>query len=571
MNLQPPSLPGLPEAQTEYHIVYLVFELGCSVFSVPCSVFSEAKMKDERSGMRDEVLAAERIDRGRCGTGGSPLCPCRGHVSGWSLVPHPPCLICAGTITLESPGALRPVCRFPTLEVHHERNCLGNGTDVDDFSATFNGSSVTALQGAFLHARPRKRGRRGRSHFRRTKIGTVPGPGPAAAGGRAAFGGHRPLPAAQRAGRPGPLDAGQPGGADLAGAGVSPRKRPPGGRRPADRPRAGGDAGPLAGLAADDAQLLPRPRLLPALHYAGRRGGLLRRAAAQAVPARESGEPRFRSAATVAGCRTAACSLFAWLGIRYEIARRKKLKRRRLPPIVPKVDELAERWRQILASPAVSMAHRRQVVLTQALILLWGTRLKESLTALADDVEGHWVLVAGKTGVRISYLNSQALGLVQALRGQMAFPFAAERHSRVSGWPWGLNKWHAFVRECATGCGIDCGSKPQQDLRKRFSSWVKPRDPDVEKLLGGHGGDVIFDHYLDTLERVPPVMEQFFLPAIEGFVWPQPVYAHRPAGVEPGAWGGEQEASAAAALTPPRRLYARFDAWLEEQERRAAS
>ncbi len=285
----------------------------------------------------------------------------------------------------------------------------------------------------------------------------------------------------------------------------------------------------------------------------------------------KSGEPRFRSAATVAGCRTAACSLFAWLGIRYEIARRKKLKRRRLPPIVPKVDELAERWRQILASPAVSMAHRRQVVLTQALILLWGTRLKESLTALADDVEGHWVLVAGKTGVRISYLNSQALGLVQALRGQMAFPFATERHSRVSGWPWGLNKWHAFVRECATGCGIDCGSKPQQDLRKRFSSWVKPRDPDVEKLLGGHGGDVIFDHYLDTLERVPPVMEQFFLPAIEGFAWPQPVYAHRPAGVEPGAWGGEQEASAAAALTPPRRLYARFDAWLEEQERRAAS
>jgi len=68
---------------------------------------------------------------------------------------------------------------------------------------------------------------------------------------------------------------------------------------------------------------------------------------------------------------------------------------------------------------------------------------------------------------------------------------------------------------------------------------------------------------------VPAVMEPFTLPIVPGFAWPEPVYPHRPTHAE--SWGPEQEAAAAAALTPPRRLYERFDAWLAEQERRAAS
>jgi len=304
--------------------------------------------------------------------------------------------------------------------------------------------------------------------------------------------------------------------------------------------------------------------------YRRKRGAYPREITRQSVSAFLSWPPpkfssgRPRSATTIAKYCTQGGHLLRWLKVPVEIERRKRKKFNRLPPIVPKMDALVERWRAVLAS-VVSQAHARQVVLTQALILLWGPRLSEALTALRADQEGHWVLVVGKTGMRISYLNSQALGIVQALRGQSAWDWAANRHCRVSGWGWSVNKWHAFVREC----GIDDGDKPQQDLRKRFSTWVKAKDQDVEKLLCGHGGDVIFRHYLDTLERVPAVMEPFTLPIVPGFAWPEPVYPHRPTHAE--SWGPEQEAAAAAALTPPRRLYERFDAWLAEQERRAAS
>jgi hypothetical protein len=159
------------------------------------------------------------------------------------------------------------------------------------------------------------------------------------------------------------------------------------------------------------------------------------------------------------------------------------------------------------------------------------------------------------------------LGLIRALRGQTTFEWAADRHMRVSNWPWGVNKWHAFVRDCQ----VDDGDKPQQDLRKRWSTWTKARDPEVEMLLAGHGGNVIFNHYLDTLEKVPGVMEQMTLPelATPGWTWPEPVHFHKPETWD-GAWGPEQEAKAAAARTPPRRLYERFDAWLAEQQRLAA-
>jgi hypothetical protein len=282
------------------------------------------------------------------------------------------------------------------------------------------------------------------------------------------------------------------------------------------------------------------------------------------MPAKRTQE-KLRSAGTVAQYRTQGCKILRWLGVPVEIERRKKRKFPRLPPIVPKFDAIAARWQATLQSPAVTPAHRRQVVLTQALILLWGVRLKEGLTASLDDVEGHWVLCTGKTGMRIGYLNSQALGIVQALRGQAAWSFAPSRHNRVSGWPWGLGKWHQYV----SACGIDDGDKPQQDLRKRFSTWTEAKDPQVERLLAGHGtNDVIIKHYLDIMERVPAVMEDFALPTLEGWNWPPPVYPHRPPSAE--TWGPPEEAKAAAAIVPPRRLYARYDRWLDDQERQAA-
>ena len=220
------------------------------------------------------------------------------------------------------------------------------------------------------------------------------------------------------------------------------------------------------------------------------------------------------------------------------------------PQIPPPAADRAQdrRHRRPLASHAPSPGRDARAPppgrVDSGLILLWGVRLKEGLTALLDDMEGHWVLCTGKTGMRIGYLNSQALGIVQALRGQAAWSFAASRHNRVSGWPWGLGKWHQYVR----ACGIDDGEKPQQDLRKRFSTWVAGKDPQVEMLLAGHGGGVIFEHYLDTMERIPAVMEDFALPTLESWTWPPLVYPQRPPGAA--TWGPADEAKAAAALCP---------------------
>ena len=82
------------------------------------------------------------------------------------------------------------------------------------------------------------------------------------------------------------------------------------------------------------------------------------------------------------------------------------------------------------------------------------------------------------------------------------------------------------------------------------------------------GSGVIFEHYLDTTERVPAVMEHFALPELDGWTWPPPVYPHRPPAAA--TWGPPDEAKATAALVPPRRLYATYGRWLAEQERLAA-
>ncbi len=98
-------------------------------------------------------------------------------------------------------------------------------------------------------------------------------------------------------------------------------------------------------------------------------------------------------------------------------------------------------------------------------------------------------------------------------------------------------------------------------MRKRFSGWVNAKDPQVEMLLAGHGGDVIFDYYLATLERMPDVMEQFALPEIPGWQWPGPVYLYRPAGAT--SWTASDEAAAAARIVP-HALYERYRAYVAE-------
>ena len=281
-------------------------------------------------------------------------------------------------------------------------------------------------------------------------------------------------------------------------------------------------------------------------------------------PPAKTTKEKLRAAGTIAGHRTRGTKAAPLAGRR---GRNPAAEAQDLPPAA--ADRAQDRrhrrrWQATLAAERVSFAHRRQIILTQGLILLWGVRVSEALTASLDDTQGHWVLCEGKTGMRIAYLNSQALGLVQALRGQATWTWAAAKHHRVSGWPWSVGKWHSFV----AAAGVEDGDRPQHDLRKRFSTWVAAKDPQVEMLLAGHGGGVVFDHYLDTLERVPGVMEQFELPELREWAWPPPVFPHR----EPAAatWGPMDEAKAAAAIVPPRRLYDRFDRWLEEQERRAA-
>ena len=109
-----------------------------------------------------------------------------------------------------------------------------------------------------------------------------------------------------------------------------------------------------------------------------------------AWPSPKNATEKFRGAETVAKYRRQGCRILRWLGIPVELERRKRRKYNRLPPIVPKFDEIIVRWQAILASTTATAAQRRQIVLTQALILLWGTRLAEALTASLDDMQGHW-------------------------------------------------------------------------------------------------------------------------------------------------------------------------------------
>ena len=108
---------------------------------------------------------------------------------------------------------------------------------------------------------------------------------------------------------------------------------------------------------------------------------------------------------------------------------------------------------------------------------------------------------------------------------------------RLAGWPYSKSHWHELVRECTPNEHRDPSEKRHQSLRRLTSTWLYKRDPVAESAQLGHGGGVVYKHYLDVLRRLPRLLEKYRLPAVEGFDWPPPVEAE---------------------LRRPERLYAEF-------------
>ena len=111
-------------------------------------------------------------------------------------------------------------------------------------------------------------------------------------------------------------------------------------------------------------------------------------------------QEKLRSAGTIAQYRAQGCNLLRWLGVPVEIERRKNGNSLALPPIVPQI----RRHRRPLASHAPSPGRYPRTPppgrVDPGPHSALGRRLKEGLTASLDDVEGHWVLCTGKTGMR---------------------------------------------------------------------------------------------------------------------------------------------------------------------------
>jgi integrase len=249
--------------------------------------------------------------------------------------------------------------------------------------------------------------------------------------------------------------------------------------------------------------------------------------------------------------------LCAWLGQPAKLTRRELPRGRRLPPWVPEIEDIAASWRDILtrrgAPGEATPSQRRRVVLTQAFLLLTGMRKGEALLVEQDRVEGCYLLVPGaitKTRVpRILCINAQAMGIAAALRGQLTFGFAAGKRHRLLGWPYAPGTFEHLVERC----GPRPWEKPQQVLRQRCADWLRQQNVDAEQVQLGHGGgDVVQRHYLDTLRKLPAIMDQFALPAVDvpGWTWPAAIAACP-------AW--------------PRRLYAEYEELMDLADGRRAA
>ena len=150
---------------------------------------------------------------------------------------------------------------------------------------------------------------------------------------------------------------------------------------------------------------------------------------------------------------------------------------RRLPPMVPTIDELAARWREILNGQygEATASQRRRVVLTQGFLLLTGLRKQEALLVEQNGLEDSFLLVPGgitKPRVpKMICLNGQALGIAAALRGQLTFGFAEGKRHRLLGWPYTPGHWDHLVAKC----GPAAWKFQQQSLRQRCDLHVLTR------------------------------------------------------------------------------------------------
>jgi hypothetical protein len=267
-----------------------------------------------------------------------------------------------------------------------------------------------------------------------------------------------------------------------------------------------------------------------------------------------AGKTRRRKSTVNRFWRDGGSQLCKWLGQTARPTKKDLPRPRRTQPLVPTLEEIAARWRDILigGQGEATASQRRRVVLTQGFLLLTGLRKQEGLLVEQRGLQDSFLLVPGEiTKPRVPKMiciNGQALGVAAALRGQLTFGFAEGKRHRLLGWPYTPGHWDHLVAKC----GPAAWKNQQQSLRQRCATWVRARDPDAERVQLGHGGgDVVQIHYLDKLRELPALMNQFVLPDLDvpGFAWPAPIQASH---------------------AVPRELYAEFDELMDACEPAAA-
>jgi hypothetical protein len=238
---------------------------------------------------------------------------------------------------------------------------------------------------------------------------------------------------------------------------------------------------------------------------------------------------------------------FGWLGLPTTLPIDERPNLALFPPVPPSRQEVWQWWGECLAGKKAAdrakPARRARIVLMQGLILLTGMRLEEVLLALLCDVEGHWLLIrperTKKREPRILYLNGQALAIASILRDKYnppKLPGFEDSEQRLAGWQLSQSYFLRRVREAMPWLKAEGHDKPQQKLRQLCSDWLHDQSMQAhshalpERLQLGHGGGVLFKHYLGVLEKLPPLLERHTLPPIvlpdgRQQKWPEPITA----------------------------------------------
>lgn len=191
-------------------------------------------------------------------------------------------------------------------------------------------------------------------------------------------------------------------------------------------------------------------------------------------------------------------------------------------------DELTATTRPATAKRWPTREERRRVVLMQGLYYLTGMRTEEGLTALREDLEGHWLLIRpGKTNEpRIIYLSGQALAIVNALHPPQVMLYETRT---LLNWEYTQETFDEWIRSSTSREMYSAGEKRQQSMRAALSTFLRPKDRDAEVAQLGHGEekDVVFRSYLDRLEALPPLLCDRRLPelGVSWFHWPEAIQA----------------------------------------------